>query len=171
MSSLEWKFPHGILLYVRLINEGHCWGIFLISQETIGPLMVNLILVGEQDLLSGEKWMTIHLKQHKNKINKGFIMIFTFKLLYHVVVLFITHQSILSSYLSVAWRASFSSLNLVCKHFSSSVKVLTACSAFQRLSFSWSRSSTIVCIRYTCNENWTVNNKWWRIEFFGKWLR
>lgn len=82
-----------------------------------------------------------------------------------------TIHLILSSYLSVVWRAtfwrSFSSLNLVCKHFSSSVKVLTACSAFQRLSFSCSRSSTIVCIRYTCNENWTVNNKiWWRIEFF-----
>lgn len=95
-------------------------------------------------------------------------MISTFKLLDHIVSFF-THQSILSYYLSAAWRAtfwrSFSSLNLVCKHFSSSVKVLAACSAFQRLSFSWSRSSTIVCIRYTCNENWTVNNKhWWRIK-------
>lgn len=52
------------------------------------------------------------------------------------------------SYLSVVCRAmlcrSFSSLTFVCRHLRSSVSFLTACSAFQRLSLSWSRSSTIV---------------------------
>lgn len=57
------------------------------------------------------------------------------------------HLNQFYSYLSVVCRAmlwrSFSSLALVFRHFSSSVSFLTACSAFQRLSRSWSRSSTM----------------------------
>lgn len=63
------------------------------------------------------------------------------------------------------WR-SFSSLTLVCRHLSSSVSFLTACSAFQRLSRSWSRSSTIVWAEHIhkawiprVNTHWTLKKK------------
>lgn len=36
-------------------TEGTLWGIFLISQEATGPLMVDLVLTDKQDLLSGGK--------------------------------------------------------------------------------------------------------------------
>lgn len=72
-----------------------------------------------------------------------------------------------SSYLSVVCRAmlwrSFSSLTFVCRPFRSSVSLLTACSAFQRLSLSWSRSSTIVWVHMHKNINtkgWTIKQHW-----------
>lgn len=77
-----------------------------------------------------------------------------------------------SSYLSVVCRAmlcrSFSSLTFVCRHFRSSVSFLTTCSAFQRLSLSWSRSSTIVWHMHidknTNTKGWTIKQHWMFFE-------
>ena len=145
----QWQW--GILMVGwLLIVQGWDWRQVLVSGEPIQKM--KRVEMDENPLCSWQR------KSTERSSIIPFIMISALELLHRFMWKLVcaaqTFASVcpirFSSYLSVVCRAmlwrSFSSLTFVCRLFRSSVSFLTACSAFQRLSLSWSRSSTMVWV-------------------------
>lgn len=157
-------------MIVRHFNGGmdpHC----STMRQAAGPGLRRANTKDEEGRNGWESIMQLTTKNPQRWVQLSlFIMISALELLHRFTWTFvcIVHKCAsvcptqFSSYLSVVCRAmlwrSFSSLTFVCRHFSSSVSFLTACSAFHRLSLSWSRSSTIVWTKH--KYNWTIKQYW-----------